>query len=77
MNGFDGIFDEWVEQAIKVVSRVGWEEAPVNALLLLCHSMSAKRDWKLEKWMKGPARWLVGIVGGYLGYLVLSDIFLH
>jgi len=77
MNGFDGIFDEWVEEASQEVSRMGWRDASMNALLLLCHAKAAKTSRNLEKWLKGPTRWFLGVMSTSVVWLIVRDLLLH
>lgn len=72
----NGIFQRWVEEAKHEVQDKGWKDAPVNALLLLCHDMSETRDRKLFNALRGPARWFVGVCAAGIVWLIIRDLFL-
>jgi hypothetical protein len=78
MSNFDdGIFNQWVEEAKIEVSKLGWREAPINALLLLCHDMSARNRNQMERLMRGPIKWFVGLLTTGVVWMIVRDLLIN
>jgi hypothetical protein len=71
----NGIFHEWVKEAQVEVSNKGWRNCSMNALLLLCHAKTARVDYRIEKALRGPIKWFVGVCASGLVWLIVRDIF--
>ena len=76
MNEIDGIFYQWVNEAKEEVSLKGWRDVSVNALLLLCHDMSTRRDNRLERVMRVPIRWFMSVLTTTVIWVIVRDLFI-
>lgn len=72
----DTILQIWIGEARLEVSRSGWEKASVNALLLVLHDKSSRADTRLERAMRGPIRWFVGLLTTALIWIIVRDLFI-